>query len=146
MMRLLLAMMSLLRAIQFATAAVCARIGARICNAIAPTTRPSPAPAHEPPRRGWVALQGLAIEHAASGFAIQLEPTNPRGELILRSPEGERLAIGREGNLLALQRLAELCATERQQFNTAAIEAATLLNRLRADAASHSPQPQQKSR
>ena len=75
-------------------------------------------PAYEPTPKPdpWRALPGGRLELAATGFAIEHRPADPRCDFFLYSPEGQFLCAVPAGNLAPLKQLAERMADERREF------------------------------
>lgn len=78
-----------------------------------------------PPSRGaWQALPGNRLELGATGYWIELRPSDPTADLFLYTPEGLGAWHGREGELDVLKLKAEECARERGEFEAVKVDAA----------------------
>jgi hypothetical protein len=76
-----------------------------------------------PSRGAWQALPGNRLELGATGYWIELKPSDPTADLILYTPEGFGAWRGREGQLAALKLKAEECARERGEFDAVKLDA-----------------------
>ena len=64
----------------------------------------------------WQALPGNRLELGATGYWIELKPSDPRADLFLHNPEGLEIWTGREWMLDTLKEKAEECARQRGEF------------------------------
>lgn len=77
-----------------------------------------------PPRPAWQALPGNRLELGATGYWIELKPTDPRADLFLYTPDGREIWTGREWMLDEIKEKAEECARQRGEFDAVKIDAA----------------------